>query len=120
MGGAGVAVAAGAASLRIGARRPHPVVSVPLVPPALGCALTVPPPTAATTVAVPAERAALAAGVLDSARQMAGGPGIAVFGAPLGDGFEAGVRLSPAVGAARLTVTFALSFRLAGRSARRP
>ncbi|TQK99961.1 DHA2 family methylenomycin A resistance protein-like MFS transporter [Streptomyces puniciscabiei] len=104
--------------LYVDAGTPPALVSVLLVPLALGCALTVPPLTAAMMEAVPAERAGLAAGVLNSARQVAGGLGIAVFGALLGHGFEAGLRWSLAVGAALLTVTFALSFRLAGRSAR--
>ncbi|MEU9474791.1 MFS transporter [Streptomyces sp. NPDC048191] len=104
--------------LSVDAGTPPALVSVLLVPLALGCALTVPPLTAAMMDAVPAERAGLAAGVLNSARQVAGGLGIAVFGALLGHGFEAGLRWSLAVSAALLTVTFALSFRLAGRSAR--
>jgi hypothetical protein len=69
--------------------------------------------------AAPAERAGLAAGLLNAARQVAGGLGIAVFGELLGHGFEAGMRLSLTVSAVLLTVTFALSFRLSGRSARR-
>ncbi|MGW7528118.1 MFS transporter [Streptomyces sp. NPDC054783] len=104
--------------LYVDAGTPPALVSVLLVPLALGCALTVPPLTAAMMDAVPAERAGLAAGVLNSARQVAGGLGIAVFGALLGHGFQAGMRCSLAVSAALLTATFALSFRLAGRSAR--
>ncbi|MCI3277130.1 MFS transporter [Streptomyces cylindrosporus] len=91
------------------------LTAVLLVPLALGCALTVPPLTAAMMDAVPAERAGLAAGVLNSARQVAGGLGIAVFGTLVSGGFVDGMRLSLAVGAALLLVTFGLSFRLAGR-----
>ncbi|MEV6116789.1 MFS transporter [Streptomyces sp. NPDC052109] len=105
--------------LYVDAGTPPALVAVLLVPLALGCALTVPPLTAAMMDAVPAERAGLAAGVLNSARQVAGGLGIAVFGALLGHDFEAGMRWSLAVSAALLTVTFVLSFRLAGHSARR-
>ncbi|MFC8511544.1 MFS transporter [Streptomyces sp. NPDC057257] len=91
------------------------LTAVLLVPLALGCALTVPPLTAAMMDAVPAERAGLAAGVLNSARQVAGGLGIAVFGTLVSGGFVDGMRMSLAVGAALLLVTFGLSFRLAGR-----
>ncbi|MEU6142056.1 MFS transporter [Streptomyces sp. NPDC047081] len=91
------------------------LTAVLLVPLALGCALTVPPLTAAMMDAVPAERAGLAAGVLNSARQVAGGLGIAVFGTLVSGGFVDGMRMSLAVGAALLLVTFGLSFRLADR-----
>ncbi|MEU7301145.1 MFS transporter [Streptomyces sp. NPDC007206] len=114
-----LAVAGLLALLYVDAGTPSALVAVLLVPLALGCALTVPPLTTAMMDAVPAERAGLAAGVLNAARQVAGGLGIAVFGALLGHGFEAGMRLSLTVSAALLTVTFALSFRLSGRSARR-
>ncbi|MEU9442636.1 MFS transporter [Streptomyces sp. NPDC048304] len=114
-----LAVAGLLALLYVDAGTPSALVAVLLVPLALGCALTVPPLTTAMMDAVPAERAGLAAGVLNAARQVAGGLGIAVFGALLGHGFEAGMRLSLTVSAALLTLTFALSFRLSGRSARR-
>ncbi|MGW1066964.1 MFS transporter [Streptomyces aureus] len=114
-----VAVAGLLGLLCVDARTPPALVALLLVPLALGCALTVPPLTAAMMDAVPAERAGLAAGVLNSARQVSGGLGIAVFGALVAGGFEAGMRLSLAAAAALLTVTSALSVRLSGRSARR-
>ncbi|MGW1951635.1 hypothetical protein ACWCPI_02555 [Streptomyces sp. NPDC001920] len=100
----------------VDAGTPPVVVALLPVPMALGCALTVPPLTAAMTVAVPADRAGLAAGVLDSARRMAGALGIAVFGALVSDGFVAGMWLSVVISAALLAVTYLLSFRLAGPS----
>ncbi|SDN95277.1 MFS transporter, DHA2 family, methylenomycin A resistance protein [Streptomyces sp. cf386] len=103
--------------LYVDAGTPSSLVAVLLVPMALGCALTVPPLTAAMMDAVPAERAGLAAGVLNAARQVSGGLGIAVFGALVSDGFVEGMRLSLVISAALLTVTFALSCRLAGPSA---
>jgi DHA2 family methylenomycin A resistance protein-like MFS transporter len=96
---------------------PPAVVAVLLVPMALGCALTVPPLTAVMMDAVPAERAGLAAGVLNSARQVSGGLGIAVFGALISGGFTAGMRESLAISAALFAVTVFLSFRLSGRPA---
>jgi DHA2 family methylenomycin A resistance protein-like MFS transporter len=116
--GQGLAVAGLLGLLYVDAGTPTAVVAVLLVPMALGCALTVPPLTAAMLDAVPAERAGLAAGVLNAARQVAGGLGIAVFGALVSDGFVAGMRLSLVVSAALLAGTFALSCRLGDRPAR--
>ncbi|MFJ9379757.1 MFS transporter [Streptomyces sp. NPDC101455] len=96
---------------------PPLLVAVLLVPMALGCALTVPPLTAVMMDAVAAERAGLAAGVLNSARQVAGGLGIAVFGALVSADFTAGLRESLAISATLFTVTAFLSFRLADRPA---
>ncbi|MEU3292242.1 MFS transporter [Streptomyces longwoodensis] len=115
-----VAVAGLLLLLSVGSGTPAPLVAVALVPLALGCALTVPPLTAAMMDAVPAERAGLAAGVLNAARQVAGGLGIAVFGTLVADGFATGMRLSLAIAAVLLAVTGAFSFRLAGRPATRP
>ncbi|WP_237538721.1 MFS transporter [Streptomyces sp. SID486] len=106
--------------LFVDAGTPPLLVAALLVPLALGAALTVPPLTAAMMEAVPADRAGVAAGVLNAARQVAGGLGIAVFGALVADGFEAGLRLSLLVSAALLALTSVLSCRLAGRPARRP
>ncbi|MFD3500624.1 MFS transporter [Streptomyces sp. NPDC058676] len=115
--GQGLAAAGLLVLLYVDAGTPSALVAVLLVPMALGCALTVPPLTAAMMDAVPAERAGLAAGVLNSARQVSGGLGIAVFGALVSDGFVEGMRLSLVISAALLAVTFALSCRLSGPSA---
>lgn len=96
---------------------PPLLVAVLLVPMALGCALTVPPLTAVMMDAVTAERAGLAAGVLNSARQVAGGLGIAVFGALVSADFTTGLRESLAISATLFAATAFLSFRLADRSA---
>ncbi|MEU6401967.1 MFS transporter [Streptomyces sp. NPDC046985] len=96
--------------LCVGAGTPPPVVAVLLVPLALGCALTVPPLTAAMMDAVPAERAGLAAGVLNAARQTAAGLGIAVFGTLVAGDFAAGMRRCLGIGAALLAVTWLLCF----------
>jgi DHA2 family methylenomycin A resistance protein-like MFS transporter len=91
---------------------PSAAVAVLLVPTALGCALTVPPLTATMMEAVPPDRAGLAAGVLNSARQVAGGLAIAVFGALVGGGFEAGMRWGLAVSAVLFTTTAVATLRL--------
>jgi DHA2 family methylenomycin A resistance protein-like MFS transporter len=98
--------------LSVDAATPSVLVAVLLVPLALGCALTVPPLTAAMMDAVPAERAGLAAGVLNAARQVAGGLGIAVFGTLVSDGFAEGMRLSLVISAGLLAVTGVATSRL--------
>ncbi|MER5217142.1 MFS transporter [Streptomyces sp. NPDC002838] len=115
--GQGLAVVGLLVLLYADAGTPPVLLALLLVPMALGCALTVPPLTAAMMDAVPAERAGVAAGVLNSARQTAGALGIAVFGALVSDGFVAGMRLSLVISAALLALTGLLSFRLAGPSA---
>ncbi|MEW2395028.1 MFS transporter [Streptomyces sp. NPDC046862] len=84
---------------------PSMAVAALLIPLALGCALSVPPLTAAMMDAVSPSRAGLAAGILNSARQVAGGLGIAVFGSLVSGSFEAGLRQSLALGAGLLTAT---------------
>ncbi|MFI6010708.1 MFS transporter [Streptomyces sp. NPDC051243] len=116
--GQGLAVTGLFVMLYVDTGTPPVLVALLLVPMALGCALTVPPLTAAMMDAVPAERAGLAAGVLNAARQMAGALGIAVFGALVSGDFVAGMRLSLVISAVLLAVTGLLSFRLAGPSAR--
>ncbi|MER7574103.1 MFS transporter [Streptomyces sp. NPDC126514] len=118
--GQGLAVAGLLLLLCVDAGTPPGLLAVLLVPMALGCALTVPPLTAAMMDAVPAERAGLTAGILNAARQVSGALGIAVFGALISDGFVTGMRLSVGISAALLAVTFVLSFRLADRAASRP
>ncbi|TQJ87228.1 MFS transporter [Streptomyces sp. SLBN-31] len=88
------------------------VTAVLLVPLALGCALTVPPLTAAMMDAVPVERAGVAAGMLNAARQVAGGLGIAVFGSLVGGGFVEGMRVALLISAGALVLTWAGTLRL--------
>ncbi|MYQ47512.1 MFS transporter, partial [Streptomyces sp. SID4985] len=103
--------------LGVGAATPAFGAALLLVPLALGCALAIPALTAVMLDAVPAGRAGLAAGVLNAARQVSGGLGIAVFGALMAGGFVTGLRTGLAVCVAALLVALALSFRLAGRPA---
>ncbi|MBL1086411.1 MFS transporter [Streptomyces actinomycinicus] len=105
------------ALLCVGAGTSAAVVAALLVPMGLGCALTIPTLTAVMLDAVPAERAGLAAGVLNAARQVAGGLGIAVFGVLVSDGFAAGMRASLLVGASLFAASFALGHRTLRRGA---
>jgi len=70
------------------------VVAVLMVPVGLGGSFTVPPLTALVMDHVPAERAGTASGVLNTARQMGGSLGIAIFGAVLAvqPAFQTGLR----------------------------
>ncbi|WP_374991089.1 MFS transporter [Streptomyces sp. LHD-70] len=91
--------------LPVDATTPAPHLALLLVPLALGCALTIPPLTAAMMEAVPAERAGVAAGVLNAARQVSGGLGIATFGALLAEDFLPGLRVSMLISAGLLALT---------------
>ncbi|GGS99552.1 MFS transporter [Streptomyces cinerochromogenes] len=118
--GQALTVAGLLALLAVGTRTPAVVAAVLLVPPAVGVALAIPTLTAVMLDAVPPERAGLAAGVLNAARQVSGGLGIAVFGALVTGGFTTGMRTSLLLGAALFVPALALSFRLADHPARRP
>ncbi|MGW1654304.1 MFS transporter [Streptomyces atratus] len=89
------------------------LTSMLLVPLALGAGLALPPLTAAMMEAVPTGRAGVAAGVLNAARQVSGGLGVAAFGALVATGFEDGLRTSLAISAALLTPTALATTRLA-------
>ncbi|WP_433888697.1 MFS transporter [Streptomyces sp. CA-111067] len=93
--------------LLVGSHTPLPLLAVAMVPLALGGALVVPPLTTATLEAVPAERAGLASGVLNSGRQVAGGLGVAVFGTLVADQahFQSGLRISLLIATALLAAT---------------
>nr|WP_236070594.1 MFS transporter [Streptomyces polyasparticus] len=80
-------------------------LSLIMMPLAIGSALTVPPLTAAILDAVPAERAGLAAGVLNSARQVAGALSVAGFGVLISGTFVPGLHASVLIAAAFLAAT---------------
>ncbi|GAB2696976.1 MFS transporter [Kitasatospora kifunensis] len=84
------------ALLTVGQHTSTPVVLALLVPLGIGGGLAVPPLTSAMLEAVDAERAGLASGILNSARQIGGAIGVAVFGALAagGSGFIAGMHTS--------------------------
>ncbi|MBM9505648.1 MFS transporter [Actinacidiphila acididurans] len=93
--------------LVVGPRTSAPLLAVMMVPLGLGGALAVPPLTAVAMEAVPADRAGLAAGVLNTARQISAGLSIAVFGALVSDPahFLPGMRLGFLLSAALLALT---------------
>ncbi len=86
-----------------------------LVPLAVGSALTVPPLTAAILDAVPAERAGLAAGVLNSGRQVAGALSVAGFGVLISGPFVTGLHMSVLIAAVFLAGTATATALLPGR-----
>lgn len=93
---------------------PIVVSALLMVPVGLGGSFTVPPLTALILDHIPAERAGTASGVLNTARQMGGSLGIAIFGAVLAiqPSFQAGVRTDYLVTGAVLIVLAVLSLRL--------
>ncbi|CAG7634133.1 MFS transporter [Actinacidiphila bryophytorum] len=105
--------------LPVGAATPVALLAAAMVPLGVGGALAVPPLTAAAMGAVPAERAGLAAGVLNAGRQVAGGLSVALFGSLVADQahFLTGMRRSLLIAAALVTLT-ALATALALRPAR--
>lgn len=106
-----ISIAGLLALLAVGAGTPGPAVALLLVPLAFGCALTVPPLTALMMDSVPAERTGLAAGVLNAARQTAGGLGIAVFGALVAHGFATGMRTALLIAVALLALSALVTAR---------
>jgi DHA2 family methylenomycin A resistance protein-like MFS transporter len=100
--------------LPVTAHTPAVLLAVVMVPLGLGGALAVPPLTAALLDATPADRAGLAAGVLNAGRQIAGALSVAAFGALVSrpDRFLSGLRISLLLSAALLIVTSAATLRL--------
>jgi DHA2 family methylenomycin A resistance protein-like MFS transporter len=68
------------AMLVLDASTPTALILVLLVPMGIGGGISIPPLTAALLEALPPERAGLASGVFNAARQFGGGLGVAVFG----------------------------------------
>lgn len=112
-----VSMAAGRLTNRYGSRLPLLVgvliqaagLLALLVPPSIGGGLAVPPLTTSMLEAEEHERACLASGILNSARQIGGAIGVAVFGALAagGSGFIAGMHLSMPVSALSLVLASA-------------
>ncbi len=77
------------------AQAPLWLIAVVMVPIGVGGSFTVPPITSLLLDAVPAHAAGTASGVLNTARQMGGSLGVAVFGAVIAvaPGFQTGLRI---------------------------
>jgi DHA2 family methylenomycin A resistance protein-like MFS transporter len=90
------------------------VVAVLMIPVGLGGSFTVPPLTALILDHIPAERAGTASGVLNTARQMGGSLGIAIFGAVLAvqSTFQAGLRTDYIVTGILMLILAVVSLRL--------
>ena len=90
------------------------VAALLMVPVGLGGSFTVPPVTALILDQVPAARAGTASGVLNTARQMGGSLGIAIFGAVLAvqPTFQTGLRTDYAITGAVLLVLAVAALRL--------
>ncbi|HEX4359423.1 MAG TPA: MFS transporter [Pseudonocardia sp.] len=77
-----------------GAHTPYPVLVVPLVAAGFGMSFSMPAVTTAVVEAAPAERAGLAAGAINAARQVGGVLGVALLGGLAGAGVGLGLRLA--------------------------
>ena len=85
------------------------MILVLLVPMGVGGGLAIPPLTAALLEALPPERAGLASGVFNAARQFGGGLGVAVFGGLVANEFVSGMHVALMLSAAGVATTLALT-----------
>lgn len=96
LGGAGLA-----GLVVAGSRTSYALLVLPLVAAGFGMAFTMPAATTAIIAAAPAERAGIAAGVLNASRQAGGAIGVALLGALVGSGaFIPGLRAAMLVAGA--------------------
>jgi DHA2 family methylenomycin A resistance protein-like MFS transporter len=114
--------AAGFAGLIAAGRSTSYIALVPaLIAAGFGMALTMPAATAAVIEAAPAERAGIASGVLNAARQAGGAIGVALLGTLIaGSSLVAGLHLamaSAAVAFALAAAVTAAAVRPAGKNA---
>lgn len=98
---------------------PPLLVALVMVPVGVGGSFTVPPIITLVMDHVPAQRAGTASGVINTARQVGGSLGVAIYGALLaGHDFMAGLRLGLGTTAVVLLILIAASLPL--RNANRP
>jgi MFS transporter, DHA2 family, methylenomycin A resistance protein len=87
--------------IALGDGTPYGLLVVPLVAVGFGMSFTMPAVTTAVVEGVPADRAGLASGVINAARQLGGVIGVAVLGALIsgshGSGFITGLRIALAI-----------------------
>ena len=106
--------AAGLAGLAVasGTQQPYIVLVAPLVATGFGMAFTMPAATAAVMEAAPSERAGLASGTLNAARQMGGVVGVALLGTLVAQrtDFTAGLHAGLAIAAGAFGLAALLTF----------
>ncbi|WP_242884715.1 MFS transporter [Actinomadura litoris] len=100
----------------VGTGTPAWAIVVLTVPLGTGGALAMPALTTLMLDGVPAERAGVAAALLNTVRQTGGALGIAVFGALLARGFAAGMRASLIIAACLLAASALTASALLGRA----
>jgi DHA2 family methylenomycin A resistance protein-like MFS transporter len=99
--------ACGLAGLALcGRTTPYALLVLPLAATGSGMALTMPAATTAAMEAAPAERAGIAAGILNAARQLGGAIGVALVGALLASGLHASLGVAAAAFAVGALVTW--------------
>lgn len=103
--------------LAVGSTTPVALLTVLVIPVGLGGSMAVPTLTAVLLEAVPSERAGLAAGVLNAARQVGGGLAVALFGSLVAGrtDFHHGMVICLLAGAALLLSTAATAMALLPR-----
>ena len=96
-----------------GAHGPYAVLVAPFLAVGLGMSFTMPAATAAVMEAAPTERAGLASGTLNAARQVGGVLGVALLGTLVArqQNFVAGLHLDMAIASAAFLLGAALSIR---------
>jgi DHA2 family methylenomycin A resistance protein-like MFS transporter len=104
-----------------GSRSSYLVLVLPLMATGFGMALTMPAATAAVMGSAPADRAGVASGVVNTARQVGGVLGVALLGTLVSHrgGFVAGMHLSAAVAGAAFLLGCGLSAAAVDRRRRR-
>lgn len=112
LGGHLLAAVALLALLLVDADTPLAVVAVILVPIGVGGAVIIPAMTTAMLDAVAADRAGLAAGLLNASRQLGTALGVAGFGALLHDDLVFGLHAAAVISAVLLTASAILAMRV--------
>lgn len=113
LGGHALAAAALLPLLLVDADTPLALIALLLVPIGVGGAVMIPAMTTAMLDAVPAERAGLAAGLLNASRQLGGALGVAAFGALMHDDIVAGLHAAAVTSAVLLGVSAGLTVKSA-------
>ena len=120
LGGLLVGAAGFAALIVAGRSTPYTVLVPGLIAVGIGMAFTMPAATAATIESAPADRAGIASGVLNAARQAGGAIGVALLGTLLaGSSFVSGLHLAMAASAGAFLIGAAVTALVVERRPRR-